>query len=208
MDLDTTVVTSSLWGWDWGTTADWFAGVATFAAVVVALIANRMTAAERAEAKTEREEAANDRAAYRRELELSQHERRADLARKILFTVEPRPQGDNRAEPSFHPDKGNRTVFRISNHSGFPIYDVKLGFADGLYGVTPFGSWDSLGPGESHVAEGVPPQGGLPTAAFLDVRGRGWLIDQHGILRIGNNRIDFLKLQDGADDVWPDPPRS
>lgn len=190
-------------GWfgtaDWGSVPEWFGAVGTILAVIVAL---RFGLKDGKRLDAELRSAAEDRAASHRELGLIQHDRRADLARKVLFTLEPLdPNEAGRGLPR------NGARFQIFNFSEFPIYDVKAGYSHENYEVNAVRKWDSIAPGGSRAVEttsSVREFGGLPTVAFLDVRGRGWFLDNFGILRVGNNRVDFVKLHDGVKDAWPD----
>lgn len=213
---------SSLFGWDWGTTADWVSGIATIGAVIVALFANKMSseerdeaaedrdnaATERKEAAADRREAAADRAAHRRELEALQHERRADLARKVVLTVTPIGAESGSISPYALRDTGARLT--LTNYSDLPIYNVQLGTDQGLYEVYRPQKWDSVPPGGT-VHFDFPPSHFRhhlsPIAGFMDARNRGWLIDRYGHLRPGNNRIDFIKVYDRAENPFPDDPQ-
>lgn len=112
--------------------------------------------------------------------------------------------------PVYNAPKNGATI-RITNHSLYPIYDVQIGVPSGLYDVISFLDLDSLPPGTSRDAT-VPPKFfatsresiNEPTLRYLDASGNGWLLDRFGILRVGNNRMDFVKHHDGHPDPWPD----
>ena len=98
----------------------------------------------------------------------------------------------------------------LTNYSDLPIYNVQLGTDQGLYEVYRPQKWDSVPPGGT-VHFDFPPSHFRhhlsPIAGFMDARNRGWLIDRYGHLRPGNNRIDFIKVYDRAENPFPDDPQ-
>lgn len=184
------VVTASLWGWDWGTTAEWFGAVGTIGAVIVALwFGSRdgkrldaelsASASDRAEAADERRQSAEDRAQYRQDRAADKEERFQELARQVGFTVSPRPVLTNTGrirDPTFD----NGAVLTVHNHGPFPIYSVRLVFEDPSGDKAEFlKEWDSVQPGEQ-VAHTVPHSSRVISDAwmvdlyFRDVRNNNW----------------------------------
>ncbi|WP_439247847.1 hypothetical protein [Micrococcus luteus] len=188
-----------------GSIADWISGIATAAAVGVALFANRITAKERDDAKKDRDEASEDREMYREELDLTRHDRRAELARKILFKVTPQDETPTSVSNENSPKKSIR--LSVTNYSEFPIYNIRIGHNRTPYEIQPVVSEDSLGPGETFsfdYKEGKGSPNPLLVAGFHDVRGRGWILDRFGHLLVGDNRVDFIKLYDRKTNPFPD----
>lgn len=85
---------------DWGTVPDWLAAIGTISAVGVALgLAHRDAERldeERREAKTERDEAAKERALFREQQAAEAEERKRRLAAKVTLVVKPFHEGAER----------------------------------------------------------------------------------------------------------------
>lgn len=193
------VMTASLWGLDWGTTADWFGAVGTIGAVAVALLFGRRdgkrldaeltaSAIDRADAAEERRNAAADRLEYREERAAEKKDHLQELARQVSFTVSPRDvlsRKDGRVIDSSY-DHGAKLA--VHNHGPYPIYNVRLVVEQpGDDKPEVIHVWDSVQPG-TPVGIAVPHtspvigNSGYVSLYFRDVRNNNWCTDIDGDL--------------------------